>query len=161
MRSCSPAPLAITLLVGLAGAVEARPKLSQLDDIVQRSTTIVIARFAPPSDPGRATAYELVVERSLRGSVPHGLLRVLPSLDGHADFTKETRLVAFIDGTNHWIAYGVAAAGPSLEDGVLRLSGFNDENAHLVTPGVVTLAPLEARIVRDTPLSWTFRGPVL
>jgi hypothetical protein len=88
-------------------------------------------------------------------------IRVKASPEGHAYFPNGTRLVAFIDASGAWTASATLAAGPSLEDGVLRVAGFYDFNAHLVTPGVLTLDQLEAYVTKGTRPAWTFRGKIL
>ncbi len=152
------------VIFGLAAlsptAARAEPSLSTLSAIERGSTLVAIVRFAGPAIP-RATGYDFVVERALRGSAtPSATIHVNRSPDGHAYLSPGTRVVAFVDASGTWNAYASVLAGPSLEDGVLRLQGFDDFDAHLVTPGVMTLAQLEAS-VRGAPVAWTFRGKVL
>jgi hypothetical protein len=154
--------LIFTLLLGWSSEAGAVPTISKLDDVVKMSTDVVIASFVASPDPIKATNYDLVVERALRGAaVPKRTLRVKAAYGGHAFFPTGTRLVAFMDrtGTFHWAA--TLAAGTTLEDGVLRVVGFNDGNSHSVLPGILTLEQLEALIGKGTAPSWTFRGKVL
>lgn len=154
--------LLVWLVVVAASPVAAKPMSTRIDDLLKQSTTIVIAKLgAVAGKPHEATSYTLEVERALRGSVKQGRLVVQPSPDGHAYMPAGTRLLAFVNAKREWIAFGVAFAGPSLEDGVIRLAGFYDFNAHLVAPGVVTLPELERLIVQGTPMKWTFKGPVM
>ena len=150
----------------LAGSVvsserpaSAEVAITPLSGLDATSKTIVIARVTKAFGPAYpATGWELSVERTLRGAVaPATTVIVRPAASGHAHFPVGTRLVAFIDGSTSWVAAATVAAGPSLEDGVLRLDGFSDFDAHWITPGVMTLAMLESYL-KGTALSWTFRG---
>lgn len=133
-RTCG---LAAACLLALASAARAAPMVSPLPYVVDQSSAIVIGtlQYAPPG-------FTVQVERVVRGPVKPGPLAVKPSPDGHITIDRE-RVVAFIDqgGALRWV--GRLAGGPSLERGVIRLQGFFDRNAHLVRPGILTLAQLE------------------
>jgi hypothetical protein len=137
---------------------------AELATVVKDAKTIVIARYHRPPDPFTATAYELLVERPLRGGVrPGAILRVAPSPDGHAAFADGTRVVAFVDAKSQWIAAATAApgTGATLETSVLHIAGFFDENASLVSPSTVTLGQLVPFLTTGKPMTWTFTGPIL
>lgn len=148
-------------LVTSSPNTHAEPMVTTLDSVVKGAKHVWIASFLAPPAGSNTLDYDLVVERVLRGSAaPKSTMRV-KAANGHAYFKNGTRIVAFVDGSGSWTAYAKEFAGPSLEDGVLRVEGFYDFNAHLVTPGVMTLAQLEAFVVKGTPLAWTFRGKIL
>jgi hypothetical protein len=152
----------VLAILGCAAGAEAKPMHTPLDAILKTATTIVIAKLEPiAGKPHEATSYTLTVERALRGTAKPGPLVVKPSRHGHAYLAAGTRVLAFIDAKSEWLAFGVAFAGPSLEDGVIRLAGFYDHNAHLVSPGVVTLSELEGLVAKGTPMKWRFKGPVM
>ena len=93
------------------------------------------------------------VEKVLRGAARSGPLVVKPSPDGHVD-VEGRRVVAFIAaGALRWV--GERVAGPSIEHGVLRLRGFFDFNAHIVSPGLLSLEQLE-RLLRREALKQVF-----
>jgi hypothetical protein len=52
-------------------------------------------------------------------------------------------VLAFVDRTGQLRWVGQLAKGHAIEDGVLSLHGFFDFNAHLVTPGIATLAQVK------------------
>jgi hypothetical protein len=81
------------------------------------------------------------VDRVIRGPATIGPMSLQDSPDGHANVSGK-RVVAFVDaGALRWV--GELIAGPAIESGVLRLRGFFDFNAHVVSPGVMSLAELE------------------
>lgn len=128
----------------------AAPMHTALTTVRADATTIVIGvvRSSPKG-------FEVDVERVVRGTANVGApLPVLPSPDGSISPSRE-RVIAFIDKTGALRWVGEKIAGPSLEKGVLRLSGFFDFNAHLVSPGVMSLAELE-RFLATGKLQQTF-----
>jgi hypothetical protein len=152
----------VAVVLGLSSEAGAVPMMSKLDDVVKASTEVVIASFVAPSSPMTASGYDLVVERALRGTTaPRSKLRVKAAYGGHAFFANGTRLVAFVDKTGTLMYAATVAVGTTLEDGVLRLAGFNDGNSHSVLPGVLTLEQLESLVAKGTAPAWTFRGAVL
>jgi hypothetical protein len=118
--------------------------------------TIVIGRLASVAE----GTYTLAVERALRGAVKRGHLVVKRSPEGAAKLPVGSRTIAFVNARGEWVAAGTAFTGTRLEDGVIRLAGFNDTGEHRITQGVVTLAEIERAIVKGTPMAWTFRGPI-
>lgn len=155
-------PLALGL-VNVAGERTSHAELmvTSWADLDAASKSVVIARLAKVVGPAAApTAYELTVERALRGAAT-GTIVVRPSADGHAHFAVGTRLVAFVNGSSEWRAAASleSGTGTSLEDGVLRVEGFYDFDGHWISPGVMTLPMLESYLKGTTP-TWTFRGKV-
>lgn len=122
----------LVLLVSLVfpATAGAKPRVSQLEDVLNESTTIVIATF-PAKKPDPSGRYTLLVERSLRGDAKPGALAV-EAWGGNPRSAAGARVVAFINQYGGWAAYASALAGQTLEDGVLRIEGFNDLNAHFV-----------------------------
>lgn len=152
-----------TLLVLALGPsrVDAKPSSSTLADIDAAATTVAIVTFAGPTTPN-APAYDLTVDRVIRGvGAPGSKLHVKAAPWGHAHMNPGDRVVAFVDASGTWLAFANNVVGPSLENGVLHLEGFDDFDAHLVTPGFVTLAQLEGLVARHVPLAWTFHGKLL
>jgi hypothetical protein len=148
------------VLVGVPRGAGALMMDSTFESVLESAQTIVIAKYSSPSNGNSIETYELRVERTLRG-VHRSRLKVKPSPNGRPPFADGTRVVAFIDATNRWIFYATEVAGSDLEHGVLEVRGFRDFNVHVVTPGVMTLAQLEAHLATGAPMSWTFRGSVM
>jgi hypothetical protein len=152
--------LAVAVVVGVPRGAGALMMYSTFESVLQSAPTIVIAKYSSPPDGSNVETYELRVERTLRG-VHRSRLKVKPSPNGRPLFEDGTRVVAFIDAMDRWIFYATTDAGPDLERGVLQVRGFREFNVHAVTPGVITLAQLEAHLATGAPMSWTFRGPVM
>jgi len=127
---------AVALLAASATTGSA-PMYTSLGTVRAEAAQIVIGKVQNDS-----SGLVVDVEKSLRGGVPPGPLAVTESPDGHVMVGPE-RLVAFIDrkGALRWV--GRLMAGSTLERGVIRLEGFYDFGAHVVSPSVMTLYQLE------------------
>jgi hypothetical protein len=149
------------LLFGLFTPVaHAEPMLTSLDEVLAQSTDIVIATYVGPvgsTDAWQASGSRLRIERALRGSLRGEIVAGVGT--GHADLRAGTRVVAFLDAQRAWSFIGESSAGRRLEDTV-NLRGFYDFNAHIVTPSLMTLDELVARI-GGRPISWHVEGPLL
>jgi len=116
---------------------EAAPMYTKLVDVRASSAIVVIGVVRHD-----AGGLSMDVERVIRGPATTGRLNMSDSPDGHVDIAGK-RVVAFVEaGALRWV--GELIAGPSIESGVLRLRGFFDFNAHVVSPGVMSLAELES-----------------
>ncbi|HEX4516689.1 MAG TPA: hypothetical protein VH054_24240 [Polyangiaceae bacterium] len=91
--------------------------------------------------PNNTAAITLDIDKTIRGTA-RGPMAVKESPDGHVTVDNE-RVIAFVDGNGALRWVGRLVAGASLETGVIQLQGFFDFNAHLVHPGIVTLAQLQ------------------
>jgi hypothetical protein len=150
--------LGLFVLVGAPRAVEAIPMVITLDKLRTEAPTVVVATFLGPVGPkGAETGYDLLVERSLQGTVKLGPLRVLRSKIGGAYLTPATRIVAFIDKGNALGWVGLLEKGTTLEDGVIVMHGLVDINAYGVSPSRVTLKQLESFLKTGT-LTYDFEG---
>ncbi len=125
--------LATVLVLATARMAHAAPMVSSLDTVRAEATTIVVGTMVP-------NTLDIDVDTVVRGSASLGRRRLSTPPDAFA--SASGRIVAFVDGKGalRWI--GSLVAGPSIEKGVLLLSGFFDFNAHLVMPGVMTFAEL-------------------
>jgi len=153
MRGCFLA-VAVGLLGILPGSsrtADAAPMSTSLAELRVEAATIIIGTMVPGAD------LTVDVDKVVRGPTQLGPRKVRPSPDGHASVGG--RVVAFLDrsGAFRWV--GRLAAGPTLETGVLHLSGFFDWNAHLVSPGLMTLAQLETFLATGT-LVQTFAATI-
>jgi hypothetical protein len=142
--------LAVCLLATVASA---EPMISSLDDVV-KSTDIVIATYSGPAGPGDFAGAKLHVEAAIKGKLAGDL--VAPIGNGHPTVASGARVVAFLGARHEWNFVGEAVTGLSLEDAV-ALRGFYDFNAHIVTPGLVTLDQLRGRIA-GRPIVWHIEG---
>ncbi len=133
--------LLFALLAVVLFAVPARaaPMASPFSMVRTQSTVIVVGTVRQNAQ-GDLT---IDVDKVVRGLAqrPTAPLSVKQSPDGHVTISNE-RVVAFIDGQNALRWVGRLVAGPSIETGVIKLQGFFDFNAHLVTPAIMSLAQL-------------------
>jgi hypothetical protein len=129
--------LFIVAIVAMAATRgEAAPMHTKLDTLRASATDIVIGVVHHD-----ASGLSIDVERVIRGPAKAGRMSLADSPDGHVDVGGR-RVVAFVDaGALRWV--GELVAGPAIESGVLRMRGFFDFNAHVVSPGVMSLAELE------------------
>jgi hypothetical protein len=129
--------LVIVALVALATTrSEAVPMYTKLDTL--RAPAVVVAIGTVHQD--RAGLW-IEIDRVIRGPATIGRMNLAGSPDGLVDIDGR-RVVAFVDaGALRWV--GELLAGPSIESGVLKLRGFFDFNAHIVSPGVMSLVELE------------------
>lgn len=148
------------LLALFTSTAHAEPMLTTLDEILADSTDVVIATYVGPvgsSNSYDATGSRLRIERALRGSLRGEITAGVGT--GHADLQAGSRVIAFLDRDRAWSYIGEAPAGARLEDRV-SLRGFYDFNAHIVTPGMMTLDELTARLTGD-PIEWHVEGPLV
>jgi hypothetical protein len=95
------------------------------------------------------------IDTSLRGKNRTGqTILVKHSASGGFANAKPERMVAFIDSNQSLQWAGHLLAGKTIETGVILISGFYDYNAHLVTPGTMTLGQLKS-LLTGTPLHQT------
>lgn len=120
---------------------------TKLSDVRKKAVLIVVGKLSS------AKAGPIIdVEYSLRGNATRGRMQVAESPDGHVwvPANKSPRVVAFIDRQNRFRWIGRLMAGPSLETGVIKVEGFFDFNAHIVGPGVMTMAQLRRYLARGS-----------
>lgn len=151
-----PVALALVLLAALARAPAAAgaPMYTDFATIRAQASIVALGTVRQTAAPNGTYALTVDVDRTLRGAAALGPLPVKESPDGHVTVDHE-RVVAIIDraGALRWV--GRLVAGASLEAGVLRFQGFFDENAHLVRPGLMTLADMQ-RLFATGQLDQTF-----
>lgn len=123
---------------------------SSLGDIRNQATSIVVGTLGP--------GLVIDVDSVVRGNAALGPRKVNAAPGQSPDASG--RVVAFLDKNDTFRWVGNLAAGTAIETGVLRLSGFFDFNAHLVTPGTMTLAQLKGYLATGT-LAQTFAGSVV
>lgn len=138
----------VTLALGTSGrAAHAAPMSTDLATVRSDAVTVVTGKVRWVPGPVAASGMpsytlQIDVDGTLRGTAPP-TMTVDESPDGHV-FVPNERVVAFVNAHNQlqWVATKIA--GPDLEHGVLELQGFFDFNAHLVHPGMMTLAQLKS-----------------
>lgn len=138
------------LIVCAASTADAAPMHTDFGTIRKDATSIVIGtvHVTPTGD------ITVDVDKVVRGPAVSGTIKVKPSPDGHLDFSDE-RVVAFLTSANELRWVGRKVAGPTIENGVLGMKGFFDFNAHLVSPGTMTLAQMST-LLSTGALSQTF-----
>jgi hypothetical protein len=151
--------LAPALLLALsAGQACAKPKGVNLEQVVSASEVIAVARFCGDAPLDRkARRVELELTRVLKGGLRPGrytatfadLPRVGPDCPEFVAFFREGLCWRF--------AALPIAPGNALADSALRVEGFYDWNAYLVSPGLATLGQIEG-LLRGLPLRYRFRG---
>jgi hypothetical protein len=137
--------LAIALLLGSSGVTSAAPMHTDFATIRKDATSVVLGTVNI-SATGDIT---IDVDKVLRGPTVSGTIKVKPSPDGHIDVTGE-RVVAFLNASNELRWIGRKSAGATIETGVIQMKGFFDFNAHLVSPGMMTLKQLDALLSSGT-----------
>jgi hypothetical protein len=147
----------IVTWIALGGDAVAEPMLTTLDEVMAQSTDIVIATYEGPANSSPMSPSKLRVERALRGKLSGDVVAPLGS--GHASVKAGARVVAFLDKRRAWSFVGEALPNMGLE-GAISLRGFYDFNAHLVTPGLLTLPMLEDKIA-GRPITWRIAGPLV
>ncbi len=134
--------MVVLLVVSVAPVARSAPMWTDLATIRASASLIAIGVVHVAAGPNNTPSITLDVEKVVRGTAAPGPLAVKESPDGHV-FVDSARVLAFVDqnGALRWI--GKLVAGPSLETGVIQLQGFFDFNAHVVNPGLMTLAELK------------------
>jgi hypothetical protein len=151
------------MLVGLAmmpvSLASAEPMVTSFDTLNHEAETIVIGTLAGSSpdadgndvvvDHPRSFTVETVVRgKSMRGQT----ITVKQSSNGHFGNSKPERMIGFIDKNQSLQWAGHLLAGKTLETGVILISGYYDFNAHLVSPGTMTLVQLKS-LLADKPIN--------
>jgi hypothetical protein len=139
----------ILCIVGVTLPARAEPLLTSLDEVVAQSTDVVIATTLGG---GR-----LQIERALRGRLRGAVTTQF--CGGTPDVPDGARIVAFLGAERRWCFVGEAIEGRPLTD-ALRLRGFYEFNAHIVTPSVMTIDQLRGRLA-GRPIQWQLEGPLL
>lgn len=127
--------VALAALAALgAPRAEAAPMWTPLATLRAEATTIVLGTVSP----------DLVVhvDAVVRGTSMLGPRKVKPSPDGHTSVSGRALVALDKDDRLRWA--GALVAGRDLETGVIHLHGFFDWNAHVVSPGVLTLDQLRS-----------------
>lgn len=133
--------IALALVLGSVGKAEAAPMMTALSTVRSNATAIVIGTMDP-------NALAIDVDTVVRGSIPLGRKTLKSSLTGSS--YASGRVVAFLDKDDRFQWVGHVVGGSSIETGVLLLSGFFDFNAHIVSPGTMTLAQLKTFLATGT-----------
>jgi hypothetical protein len=134
--------LLVVAFVAIAPGVGAAPMYTDFATIRTSATTIVLGTVHQIAGPNGTAAITVDVDKVIRGTAARGPLSVKESPDGHCTVDAE-RVVAFVDGNGALRWVGKLIAGASLETGVIQLQGFFDFNAHMVHPGLMTLAQMQ------------------
>jgi hypothetical protein len=142
--------LATCAAVLAPGRSEAAPMWTDLATVKKDATTIVIGTVVPSQ-----TDIVFDVDKVIRGNAKTGKMTLKESPDGHVFVDTGVRVIAFVDGSGAFRWVGSRIAGGTIENGVIQLSGFFDWNAHVVSPGIMTLAQLE-KYLAGSALDQTF-----
>jgi hypothetical protein len=126
----------------VAPSARSAPMYTDFATIRTSAVIIALGTIHQVALPNGTASNTVDIDRVIRGTASRGPLAVKESPDGHI-MGDGQRVIAFIDGSGalRWI--GTLVAGASLETGVIELKGFFDFNAHLVHPGLMTLAQLQ------------------
>jgi len=131
------------VLFAIAPSARSAPMYTDFATIRTSAVTIALGTVHQVAGPNSTALVTVDIDKVIRGSAARGPLAVKESPDGHITVDNQ-RVVAFVDGNGalRWI--GRLVAGASLETGVMVLEGFFDFNAHLVHPGLMTLAQMQS-----------------
>ena len=156
-------PIFLTLVLCFSGtAASAKIMGTSFKDAVAKSESIAIVKLVDLPEIHRArgktrpTKAKLNVRHVLKGGLREGIQEV-----AFEDFPRQVpgEFVAFLDKNRVWRFSAVPLAGEKVDSAVLSISGFYDFDAHLVTPGLITLAQLK-RYLKDGTLHYSFSGPL-
>lgn len=146
------------LLALFASPACAKVETTNLTDVLAKSETIAIVK---------------VVEFPGGGAPRKRRFNVLRVLKGHLDTAEKEvsyapneylagqagEFVAFLDSGQKWRFTAAPLGGRNVESGLLLVHGFFHEGAHLVTPGMLSLAQL-TEYLKSGRLVYSFSGPV-
>jgi hypothetical protein len=151
--------LPLTLLLAKPTTSCAKPKHATFQQVIDRSTTIVIAKFTGdvPDENKRTVKVEVV--QALKGKLQAGVQQFHFDDRPHLG-AQGQEFIAFLDKDQVW-TFMAAPLNPKdkLAKSVLRMEGFYDFNAYWVTPGLITLNQLKTYL-RDGSLVYRFRGKI-
>lgn len=143
------ASLITALAVALfAPSASAEPMLSSLDTVLAQPNIVIGVYLG---------AMRLSITRALRGNL-RGTVTVRPG-DGSVALAPNTTVVAFLDQQRAFRYYAAVPRGTPVAAAPLWVHGFYDFNAHIVSPGLLTLRSLEARLAGQ-PGDLHLRGPI-
>ena len=144
----------VFVALAIAPSAQSAPMSTDFATIRTSATIIALGTVHQVAGPNNTALITVDVDKVIRGSAARGPLTVKESPDGHVSVDNE-RVVAFVDngGALRWV--GRLIAGASLETGVIVLQGFFDFNAHIVHPGLMTLAQMQTFLASGT-LDQTF-----
>jgi hypothetical protein len=126
-------------------------------DMMKNSTTIAVAKLLEA--PNRTGSTTLDITQVLKGTLKPGKHKI--SFEAFPDLeTKDREFVVFLDEKLIWrfVASPLDSQQP-VDKAVLAVRGFCDDNAHWVSPGLVTLEQLETYI-KVGSLVYRFRGAI-
>jgi hypothetical protein len=150
-------PLAAVLAKPATSCAE--PKFATFEQVIERSTTIVIAKFTGDVPDENKRTVKVAVVQALKGKLQAGVQ--------HFQFHDRPRLgeqgqefIAFLDKDQVW-TFIAAPLNPKdkLAESLLCVEGFYDFNAYLITPGLITLDQLKTYLW-DGSLVYRFRGEI-
>jgi hypothetical protein len=134
--------LVAVCVFAIAPGARSAPMYTDFATIRTSATIIALGTVHQIAGPNGTASITVDIDKTIRGTAARGPLAVKESPDGHITVDNQ-RVVAFVDnnGALRWV--GTLVAGASLETGVIQLQGFFDFNAHLVHPGLMTLAQMQ------------------
>lgn len=140
------------ILVYWSPPTQARPIHTKFSDMMNASSTIVIATYLGPVDTNaqKPQTYYLEVKEILKGNSPTGRIKVRRGIGGaEMEILPNTPCIAFITPTNtfEWLATN---KNNQLYSSLLFVRGFNDVNAHIVSPSGISLQHLQEYIQTDS-----------
>jgi hypothetical protein len=140
----------------------AKIQVTEFKDAVAQSESIAIAKFVEfpkgyrARGKNRPSLATLEVLRVLQGSLRVG------KQDVNFDDVPEGgsgEFVAFLDKDRVWRFSAVPLKGKKVDSELLLISGFDNHDAHEVTPDLITLAQLTTYL-KDGTLRYSFSGPL-
>ena len=138
----------------------AKPKHATFEEMIEKSDTIVVARFLGEQPDKTKHTIQVAVIQALKGDLKPGNHQFPYEDRPHFD-DKGEEFVAFLDKDGVWrfMASALRIDEIRVDQGLLRLSGFYDKNAYLVTPGLITLDQLKTYL-KEGSLVYRFRGDI-
>jgi hypothetical protein len=137
----------------------AKPKHATFEEMIEKSATIVVAKFLGEQPDEKKHTVHLEVTHVLKGGLKPGKHDISFEDQPHIG-AKGAEVVAFLDKDLVWrFVASQLNEEHKVDQGVLQISGFYDSNAYFVTPGLVTLDQLKLYL-KEGSLIYRFRGEV-
>jgi hypothetical protein len=146
------------LLALFASPAWAKVQSTNLTDVLAKSETIAIVKVVEFPGGEALRKPRLNVLRVLKGHLDAGEQEVSYAQDEYPA-QQAGEFVAFLDSRRKWRFTAAPLGGRNVESDLLLVYGFSHEGAHLVSPGILSLAQL-TEYLKSGRLVYSFSGPV-
>jgi hypothetical protein len=153
------ASIAFAVVTLTSSLAIAKPLYSSLSEAVSLSSNIVIAKLADEHSSKEETI-DIDIQETLKGTIGTGKHTVWFRDKNRHLSSLSNQYVMFLDSKKRWKFVAEPIGRDQLVvNNVLNLRGFYDFNAHIVTPGLITIKQLR-KYLSEGSLVYNFSGPV-